>query len=165
VDFSSSGVYAYSGNFDERSSMADETNWKIVRTVEEIETMADAWLASDDIVCPWSEGAALIFGSEAVWPLMLFVPKFVKDESDVECVDDTASALEHLQERIEFLIDKADNERGLSAPKAREQVCAYLWLFGREDSFGSAPSFVETASRARELLVEIQEQRQKVAST
>ncbi len=138
--------------------MADEADWKIVRTVDEIETMADAWLAGDHDVCPWSEGAALIFGSDAAWPLMLYVQKFVKEGHDAEPLDD-AVALEHLQGRLEFLIDKADNERGLSAPKAHEQVCAYLWLFGRPYTIQHGMSFAETASRARELLVEVQVQR------
>ncbi len=143
--------------------MAEQTGWTIVRTVEEIETMADAWLAGDDGVCPWSEGAALMFGSEAAWPLMLYVQKFVKEGHDAEPLDD-AVALEKLQERIEFLIDKADNERGLSAPKAREQVCAYLWLFGRDETISSGLSFAETASHARVLLEDVQVQRAKARS-
>ncbi len=121
--------------------------------------MADAWLAGDDDICPWGGSMGMMFGIKAAWPLMLFVSKFVKDGHDVQSVDDPTPALEKLQERLEFLIDKADNERGLSASKAREQVCAYLWLFGRGETISPSLSFSETASHARVLLEEVQAQR------
>ena len=125
----------------------------IARTVDEIERMADAWLAGDSSICPWTEGTARLFGSECAWPLMTYVAKFVKAGCDPDPLD-RDEAITRYRERLEFMVEKAEGERGISTPKAREQVNAYLWLFGRDDFVRSA-GFAPTAARGRELLAEL----------
>lgn len=139
-------------------------DWTIARTVEEIEVMADAWLACDQSVCPWTEGAAKVFGGEAAWVLMGYVPKYLKEGCAPEPLDD-AAALEGLEERLDFLLEKASNERGISAPKAREQVCAYLWLFGRDEYIRAGQTFAQLALRAQELLHEVRAVRNGTAAS
>lgn len=100
-------------------------------------------------------GVGGFLGAHYLWPLMLQVPEFIKDNSGPRstqmCADDYRG-------RILFLIEKCDNERGLSAPKAWGQCLMFRWLFGWElDSidFDIFPGFTAGAQQGHTWLEEL----------
>lgn len=101
----------------------------IARTIDEVEDMATRWLEGD---VPWSRGFGPMLGPETCWPLLVYCRKFVREDAEVEPLDIEDSLKEYIG-RLEFYIEKAEDERGISANKAFEQVCAYRWLFGIGD--------------------------------
>lgn len=132
--------------------------WEITRTLEEVETMADLLLDKDRWDDPeWADGMSKMMGGECAWPLMVRVPKFIAEGREVTTLE-AMPALEHLDSRLDFLIEKAEDQRGLSAPKAREQVNMLLWLFGREgDMIPADAGFESTARLAHQLQKKVKE--------
>lgn len=97
-------------------------------------------------------GYGKLFGTEAAWPLMIYCAKFIKEDAgDADALNDE-SARGHLRDRLDFFIMKAEDERGLSCPKAWEQVNALLWLFGQE-SLPHYESFDHAVHMGKELKV------------
>lgn len=127
------------------------TDWAVVRTVPKIKEMVELLSDRNTIHPKWEAGGTCaFFGSETLWPLMVRVPEFCKESTDTTPLD-VEIALEHLRGRLAFLIEKCDDERGLSAPKALDQVNMLLWLLGRQDLALPGGTFEETATAAREL--------------
>lgn len=126
---------------------ADGESWQIARTLDEIEAAADAWLEGTP---PFPQtGTAKYFGSETAWPLMTYCRKYLREDAEPDALD-VAEAMERLTGRVAFLIEKAEDERGLSTPKAWDQVQALLWLFGKP-ALEAYHSFADAAERALEL--------------
>jgi hypothetical protein len=131
--------------------MTTETQgWTIARTVPEIDAMIKTLADQKSAGPSWDGRTSSFFGSETLWPLMVRVPEYIAEGNEVTPLT-VEAALEDLRGRVDFLIEKADNERGLSAPKARDQVNMLLWLLGREDLVVTASSFGEIATQARRL--------------
>ncbi len=84
----------------------------ITRTLDEVEAMAEAWLA-DNRACPWARGGGTVLGSECCWPLMVYVARYLRGGADPESLSDHDDAVKSYRDRLVFLIEKAEGERGL----------------------------------------------------
>lgn len=105
---------------------------EIKRSVDELKQLAEDLMDPEKPNPEWSNEMALVFGGAHVtWPLLVHVPEYIAEDAEVTPLD-VEHVAAHLAERLEFFIEKAENERGLSAPKALEQVNMLLWVLGEE---------------------------------